>query len=137
MQATLSKFKVQLFFFSKRIFKLIALIVLLFFDELRPLPTTLRMVYFWYSLLFMIMRAACVSFSVTGIHDETKELIHILRAVPSHSWNIETKRFRNELNNDTIALSGMRFFYLTRKLILTVSKPFDLITDESSVSIHI
>lgn len=96
---------------------------ILFPCVLRPLPTTFRMVYFWYSLIFLIMRAVAVSFSVAAIHDETKKPIHILRAVPAHSWNTETKRFYHEVNNSTIALSGMRFFFLTRKLILSVRLP--------------
>lgn len=91
------------------------------FQSLRPLPTYYRMVYFWYSLIFLLMRGFVVSFCAARINDESKKPFHILREVPSHSWNSETKRFFNDLVNDTIALSGMRFFFITRKLMLTVA----------------
>lgn len=79
------------------------------------------LVYFWYSLIFLLMRGFVVSFCAACINDESKKPLCILREVPSHSWNRETKRFFNDLINETIALSGMRFFFLTRKLMLTVA----------------
>lgn len=68
------------------------------------------------------MRGIAVSFLAGRLNDETKKPIKILRALNVRSWNNETNRFFNELINDTVALSGMRFFYLSRKLILAVSK---------------
>lgn len=53
------------------------------------------------------------------IYDESKKPIDILRAAPH--WCTEVRRFSEHVVNDTIALSGMRFFYLTRKLILSVA----------------
>lgn len=53
------------------------------------------------------------------IYDESKKPINILRAVPH--WCTEVRRFSEHVVNDTIALTGMRFFYLTRKLILSVA----------------
>lgn len=66
------------------------------------------------------MRAFVVSFCAACVNDESKKPIEILRSVPSHSWNAETKRFFDEVINNTVALSGMRFFFLTRSLILSV-----------------
>lgn len=84
------------------------------------------MIYFWFSLIFLIMRGAIVSFSASCVNDESKKPIKILRNVPSHCWNTETKRFLDEAYNDIIALSGMRFFFITRKLILSVSIKYEL-----------
>lgn len=53
------------------------------------------------------------------IYDESKKPIGVLRAVPN--WCTEVRRFSEHVVNDTIALTGMRFFYLTRKLILSVA----------------
>lgn len=53
------------------------------------------------------------------IYDESKKPIDILRAAPH--WCTEVRRFSEHVVNDTIALTGMRFFYLTRKLILSVA----------------
>lgn len=33
---------------------------------------------------------------------------------------MQVKRFCEEVTTDTVALSGMQFFYLTRKLVLSV-----------------
>lgn len=88
----------------------------------RPLPTALRVLYFWFSMLFIIFRTTAVSFSMARINDESKKPIDILRSIPSHSWNYsECGRFLNDVINDDVALSGMRFFFITRKFALSVS----------------
>lgn len=91
-------------------------------QNFRPFPTTFRAVYSWYSILFVILRMCAASFSMASVNDESKKPIQILREVFSRSWNIETERFLNDVVNDDVALSGMRFFSVTRKLVLTVSK---------------
>lgn len=78
-------------------------------------------VYFWFSLIFLISRTLALSLYSAEIHDESKKPIEVLRAVPTQSWCIEVRRFCEQVDNDTIALSGLRFFFLTRKLILSVS----------------
>lgn len=70
--------------------------------------------------MFFIIRAGLVSFWASCINDESKKLIKILRDLPSHRWNTETRRFYNDATNDTIALTGLGFFFITRKLILSV-----------------
>lgn len=87
----------------------------------RPMATAVHAVYFWFSLTFLITRTLAVSLYASGIHDESKKTIEALRAVPPNSWSLEVRRFSEEVVNDTVALSGMRFFFLTRKLILSVS----------------
>lgn len=86
-----------------------------------PMPSIPHAVYFWFSLTFLIARTLAVSLYSAAIHDESKKTIHVLRAVPQSSWCTEVRRFSEQVVNDTIALSGMRFFYLTRRLILTVA----------------
>ncbi|XP_055326858.1 gustatory receptor for sugar taste 64f-like [Sitodiplosis mosellana] len=89
--------------------------------KFRSRPTGYRLIYFWYSLIFLLMRAFFVSFTAAGINDESTEPIRILRSVSFYSWNTETKRFFDDVISDTVALSGMKFFYLTRKMILSVA----------------
>lgn len=86
----------------------------------RPMPSLAHAVYFWISLLFLILRTLTVSLYSAGVHDESKKPIDAIRAVPRDSWCVETKRLSEEITNATIAFSGMRFFFLTRKLILSV-----------------
>lgn len=91
------------------------------FKSLRTLPTAYRMVYFWYSLIFLILRTFAVSLFAARIHDESKKPIKILRAIPSSSWNTEAKRLFDDVLFNTVTLSGMEFFFLTRKLILRMA----------------
>lgn len=55
-----------------------------------------------------------------SINDESKVPLVVFRTVSRDDWCLEVKRFYEEVSNDTIALSGLRFFNLTRKLILSV-----------------
>lgn len=84
------------------------------------MPSVAHAVYFWFSLIFLITRTLAVSLYSAGIHDESKKPINVLRSVPYDSWCVEVQRFTEEVVNGTVALSGMQFFYLTRKLILNV-----------------
>lgn len=61
-----------------------------------------------------------VSLYAANVHEESKKPIHILRAVPHHSWCKDAFRFTEEVVHETVALSGLKFFFLTRTLILTV-----------------
>lgn len=85
------------------------------------MPTYGRLLYYWFSIIFLILRAVAVSLSAACIHDESKKVLNVLYAVPSQSWNTETNRFFDEVNGNTVALSGMKFFFLTRKMFLSVS----------------
>lgn len=91
-------------------------------------------VYFWFSLIFLIARTLAVSLYSAEIYDQSKKPVDVLRAIPNHSWCTEARRFSEHVVNDTIALTGMRFFYLTRKLILTV-RDKNLIFDAKRIAI--
>lgn len=83
------------------------------------MPSVPHAVYFWFSLVFLISRTLAVSLYSSEIYDESQKPLDVLRAVPN--WCTEVRRFGEHVANDTIALSGLRFFYLTRKLILSVA----------------
>lgn len=84
------------------------------------MPSIPHAIYFWFSMIFLISRTIALALYSAEIHDESKKSIDVLRAVPPNSWCSEVRRFCEHVVNDTIALTGMRFFYFTRKLILTV-----------------
>lgn len=107
-----------------------------------PMPSTAHAVYFWFSLTFLITRTLALSLYSSAVHDQSKIPLQIFRACPSDSWCLEVKReitfhsyeqeiivkcvhqvkrFCEEVNTDVVALSGMKFFYLTRKLVLSVA----------------
>lgn len=66
------------------------------------------------------MRTFAVSLLTACINDESEKPIKFLRLIPSHLWNDEANRFFREILSKPVALSGMEFFYVTRKLILSV-----------------
>lgn len=84
-------------------------------------PTFAHAFYFWLSLIYLIGRTLAVSLYSASINDESKKPLEVFRAVSRHDWCVEVKRFNEEVANDTIALSGMKFFNFTRSLVLSVA----------------
>lgn len=55
------------------------------------------------------------------MNEAAKQPINILRPFASKAWNIEVQRFLQMVLDEVAALSGHKFFYLTRTLILAAS----------------
>ncbi|XP_033242684.1 gustatory receptor for sugar taste 64f isoform X1 [Drosophila miranda] len=89
--------------------------------SLNTMPSVAHAVYFYFSLIFLIGRTLAVSLYSASVHDESRLTLRYLRCVPKDSWCPEVKRFSEEVINDEVALSGMKFFHLTRKLVLSVA----------------
>lgn len=77
--------------------------------------------YLWFSLIFLICRTLAVCWFASQINDESRKPLQVLRSIHSDYFDVTMKRFTEQLMSDKVALSGMNFFYLTRKLILSVS----------------
>lgn len=65
-------------------------------------------------------RTLAVSLYSAQINDESKKIVEVIRVAPKESWCVELKRFYDEVTYDTVALTGMKFFYLTKRLVLSV-----------------
>lgn len=65
-------------------------------------------------------RTLAVCLYSAEIHEESKKPIAVLRAAPNISWCTEAQRLFENVKNDTIALSGIRFFFVTRQVIPSV-----------------
>ncbi|XP_017127825.2 uncharacterized protein LOC108146358 [Drosophila elegans] len=89
--------------------------------SLNTMPSVAHAVYFYFSLIFLIGRTLAVSLYSSNVHDESRLTLRYLRCVPKESWCPEVKRFSEEVISDEVALSGMKFFHLTRKLVLSVA----------------
>lgn len=85
------------------------------------MPSAVHAVYFYFSLSFLIGRSLAVLLFVSSVNDRAREPLHLLRHVPQAVYSDEVARFASELATDTVALSGLRFFSITRKLFLAVS----------------
>lgn len=77
--------------------------------------------YLWFSLIFLIGRTLAVCWFASKIDDESRKPLEVLRSLNSDFYDITMKRFTEQLVSGKVSLSGMNFFYLTRKLILSVS----------------
>lgn len=53
------------------------------------MPSFIHALYFWFSLIFLIVRTLAVSLYAAEINDESKKSIVIFRAVPRESWCLE------------------------------------------------
>ncbi|XP_055373595.1 gustatory receptor for sugar taste 64f-like [Condylostylus longicornis] len=89
--------------------------------SIRPAKFVLTAFYFWFSLTFLICRTAFVSLCASKIYDESKKPLKILRSIPGKFYKNEAKRFLELIVNTQAALSGMNFFHITRKFMLSVA----------------
>ncbi|XP_037034972.1 gustatory receptor for sugar taste 64a-like [Bradysia coprophila] len=87
------------------------------FEEL---PDLLNYIYFWYSLILLIGRTIVMFLCISEINDASKKPLDMVRQIRSRMWCTELERFSDQLTNETIALSGMNFFFITRKLVLSM-----------------
>ena len=78
-------------------------------------------VYYWYSLIFLIARTSALFYFASSIHDESKRPLKILRTIPNEGWFNETQRFYQQVQDDYIALSGKKFFFITRGIIISIA----------------
>ncbi|EDW04705.1 GH13957 [Drosophila grimshawi] len=74
-------------------------------------------VYHWYSMLFLGSRTACVFLTAATINDESKSALAVLRRVSGNNWCIEVERLIFQMFTQTVALSGKKFYFLTRRLL--------------------
>lgn len=83
-------------------------------------PLLISQVYQWYSLVFIIARMLCTLYLAARVHDGALQPSMVLANVPTSCWTAEVQRFADQLVSDKVALSGRRFFYITRRTILAV-----------------
>ncbi|XP_075163266.1 gustatory receptor for sugar taste 64a-like [Haematobia irritans] len=74
-------------------------------------------IYFWYSLLYLMGRTVFVFLTAASINDESKGGLAVLRRVSSETWCVEVERLIFHMTTQTIALSGKKFYFLTRRLL--------------------
>lgn len=53
----------------------------------------------------------------SSIYESSRKPLQIIRSIPEGGWRQEIKRFSDQIMNETNALSGMQFFYLTRTVL--------------------
>ncbi|EAT48934.1 AAEL000075-PA, partial [Aedes aegypti] len=77
--------------------------------------------YYRFSLLFLILRTLVMLLTSSRVYVASRKPLEILRAVPMSSWTTSVQRFTNEILNIENALSGHKFFFLKRGIILAMA----------------
>ncbi|XP_053601819.1 gustatory receptor for sugar taste 64f isoform X2 [Plodia interpunctella] len=77
--------------------------------------------YFVFSLVYLISRSVAVSLIASQVNSASTVPAPVLYDVPSPVYCVEVQRFLDQVNGDTVALSGLQFFNVTRGLLLTVA----------------
>jgi gustatory receptor len=72
-------------------------------------------------LLYLIARTAGVFLSAASVNDAARRPIAVLKDVPSWAMCVELERFVDQVRTELIAISGMKFFHMTRCMILNVA----------------
>uniref|UniRef100_A0A182NZ77 Gustatory receptor n=1 Tax=Anopheles dirus TaxID=7168 RepID=A0A182NZ77_9DIPT len=87
----------------------------------KKLANTIEDAYYWFSLMFLIVRTVIVFLSAAHIHDCAKKPLEIIMKIPNVGWCVELERFSTQLKSEKVALSGMGFFNLTRQLLFSMA----------------
>ncbi|XP_031833945.1 gustatory receptor for sugar taste 64f isoform X2 [Nomia melanderi] len=86
-----------------------------------PMRDIIEKLYFGFSFGFLLARTTLVSLYAASIHDESLLPAPILYSVSGSSYSTEVMRFLWQVTTDSICLTGMKFFSVTRGLVLTVA----------------
>ncbi|XP_033228444.1 gustatory receptor for sugar taste 64f-like isoform X5 [Belonocnema kinseyi] len=86
-----------------------------------PMRNAVQTAYFCFSFGFLLVRTAAVSLYAAGIHDESVLPAPVLYSVSSSNYSTEVDRFLTQVTTDNISFTGMKFFSITRSLVLTVA----------------
>ncbi|XP_036337263.1 gustatory receptor 5a for trehalose-like [Rhagoletis pomonella] len=89
--------------------------------SMNKMPSVAHLVYFYASLFFLLGRTLAVSLYLAEVNDRSREPLEVIKQVPKDGYNAEVDRFAHELAMDTVALTGLQYFNVTRGLVLTVA----------------
>lgn len=78
-------------------------------------------VYYYVSITFILARASTTFLFASKVYENSKKPLKIIRSIPNRGWHIELERFSNQVRYETNALSGMKFFFLTRKVLFALA----------------
>ena len=74
-------------------------------------------IYFYFSVTYLIYRTSATFLFASSIYEASRKPLKIIRSVPDQGWCQEIERFSDQINTEVNALSGMKFFYLTKKAL--------------------
>ncbi|XP_037024150.1 gustatory receptor for sugar taste 64a-like [Bradysia coprophila] len=81
------------------------------------LPHFINFIYFWYSFLYLVGRTTGVFLIAASINDAATYPIKFVRRRHTTEWCAELERFGDQISTRAVALSGLKFFFITRSLL--------------------
>jgi gustatory receptor len=72
-------------------------------------------------MLFLIMRMTVTFISASLVYEYARKPLEIFRSIPSEAWSEELNRFFIQIKADQNGLSGNRFFFITRNVLLKLA----------------
>lgn len=90
-------------------------------NSLKSMDTVRQALFFWYALLFLILRFIFVCLCAANFHEEAKRPLKMLRKIPASCWCLEAQRFQDLITHNDVCLTGVGYFRLRRSLLLSVS----------------
>lgn len=74
-------------------------------------------IYFYYSITFLICRTSALFLLASSIYENSRKPLKIIRSIPNEGWFQEIERFSDQIRGETNGLSGMNFFFMTRRVL--------------------
>ncbi|XP_066904049.1 gustatory receptor for sugar taste 64f isoform X2 [Halyomorpha halys] len=90
-------------------------------NSIQPLTSFLQVAYFCGSFGHILFRTCSVCFAATSIYEHSKGSLPTLYSVSSEQFNSEVQRLIDQVTGETLALTGCKFFTVTRTLMLTIA----------------
>lgn len=81
----------------------------------------MKIIYYVWSFCHLMLRTAALCLYAADINEESQVPKSLIYSVSSESYCKETDIMLNQVIYDKIALTGLKFFYVTRSLILTLA----------------
>jgi len=59
--------------------------------------------------------------TAASINDESVKPLAVFRTIPSHGWSQQLQRLSSQIQHKSSALSGRKFFIMTRGIIVSIA----------------
>ncbi|CAO1392085.1 unnamed protein product [Diamesa hyperborea] len=78
--------------------------------------------YSYYSSVFLIARTVSMLYFGASVNEKSNEAKFVMRDVPTKSFSgVDYRRLLDVIHSNSVALSGSKFFYVTKGMILTLA----------------
>ncbi|XP_028179059.1 gustatory receptor 5a for trehalose-like [Ostrinia furnacalis] len=83
--------------------------------------STLKLVYYLVSSLWLVIRFTWMVLAAADVHVHSRHALQYLHSCNSKHYNVEIERLQNQLNKDYVALTGVGFFSIEKNILLRMA----------------